>query len=82
MPCFKQCKLPAAPCAHTHGSDDVARDVIPSQLQLPQGSVAGETVHQGAAPKEANVIPAQVWKEMWCYQGWEGWPSPRRWYFL
>ena len=82
MPCFKQCNLPAAPFAHTHGSEDVTRDVIPSQLQLPQGSVAGETVHQGAAPEEANVIPAQVWKEMWCCQGWEGWPSPRRWHFL
>lgn len=43
-----------------HGSQDVTRDVVPSQVQLPQGSVAGETVHQSPAPQEANVIPAQV----------------------
>lgn len=88
MPCSKQCKPPAAPCARTHGSEDVAGDAVPSQLQLPQGSVAGETVYQGAAPQEADVIPAQVWREIWCCQmestgrGWEGWPSLEHWYSL
>lgn len=59
---FPEDGLPVLVVVHglLHGSEDVARDVIPSQLQLPQGSVAGETVHQGAAPEEANVIPAQV----------------------
>lgn len=49
--------------ARTHGSEKVPRDVIPCQLQPPQGSVAGETAHQGPAPQEANVVPAQVWEE-------------------
>lgn len=53
----------AALSAHTYGSQDVTRDVVPRQVHSPQGSVAGETVHQGPAPQEANVIPAQVWKE-------------------
>lgn len=49
--------------ARTHGSEDVAGDVVPGQLQPPQGSVAGETAHQGPAAQEADVIPAQVWEE-------------------
>ncbi|KAK2112394.1 hypothetical protein P7K49_012141 [Saguinus oedipus] len=69
----------------THSSEDISGDVVPSQVQPPQGSVVGETVHEGPAPQEANVIPAQVWKETcshqmectWWRGSWPGWsPSP------
>lgn len=62
----------------THSSQDVAGDVVPSQVQPPQGSVAGETVHQGPAPQETDVIPAQVWKETCCHLvEWEVLAQPR-----
>lgn len=68
VPSSKQHTPSAAPSAHTHSSEDVAWDVISCQLQSPQGSVAGETVHQGPAPQEADAVPAQVWKETCCHQ--------------
>lgn len=60
MPCSKWCELLAAPCARTRSSEDVAGDAVPSQLQPPEGSVAGEAVHQSSASQEAHVVPAQV----------------------
>lgn len=68
----------AALSVHTHSSQDIAGDVVPSQVQPPQGSVAGETVHQGPAPQKTDVIPAQVWKETCCHSvGWEVLAQPR-----
>lgn len=67
IPGSKQGELSAARSARTHSSENVPGDVIPRQLQPPQGLVAGETVHQGPAPQEADVIPAQVWKEIHCH---------------
>lgn len=72
------CKKLAALSVRTHSSQDVTGDVVPSQVQPPQGSVAGETVHQGPAPQETDVIPAQVWKETCCHSvGWEVLAKPR-----
>lgn len=78
-PCLAPaCKKLAALSVRTHSSQDVARDVVPSQVQPPQGSVAGETVHQGPAPQETDVIPAQVWKKTCCHSvGWEVLAQPR-----
>lgn len=44
--------------APTHGSEDIAGDAVPSQLQPPEGSVARQRAHQGPATQEADVIPA------------------------